>query len=269
MAGPESQAAIERKQKIAAVDAQIADLVRDYLASRTKDVERIAAALARRDLAAIRAIGHNMRGSGRIFGFNRLTLMGTELQEAAEAGDHAAIERLQRRLASYVARAEAGGVARARTAAHGIVPEPGRGSGREGTAERILVADDQEMNRLLLRHYLEAEGFAVTGVASGEEVMAALDRGPLPAAVLLDVLMPGADGFEICRRIKSDPLTLAIPVVLVTGLDNRSDRARAAAAGADDYLPKPLNRKRLVARVRALVGADARDPLGAAELSRR
>jgi CheY-like chemotaxis protein len=197
--------------------------------------------------------------------------MGTELQEAAEAGDHAAIECLQRRLASYVARAQAGGAARVRIAVREIVFEE-TGCGRdelEGSPGRILVADDQEMNRMLLRHYLEAEGFAVTGVACGEEVMEALDRRPLPAAVLLDVLMPGADGFEVCRRIKSDPATLAIPVVLVTGLDNRSDRARAAAAGADDYLPKPLNRKRLVARVRALVGAAARDPLGATELRRR
>ena len=248
---------LARKQKIAAVDAQIADLVRDYLASRRNDVERIAAAIARRDLAAIRAIGHNMRGSGRIFGFNRLTLIGTDLQKAADEGNYEALDRLQRRLASYVMRAEAGGGVRARAAAPeiGLAPAGDRGSEeREDASEHILIADDQEMNRILLRHYLEAEGFAVTGVASGAEVMAALDRRPLPAAVLLDVLMPGADGFEVCRRIKSDPATLAIPVVLVTGLDNRSDRARAAQAGADDFLPKPLNRKRLVARVRELVG---------------
>jgi CheY-like chemotaxis protein len=202
-----------------------------------------------------------MRGSGRIFGFNRLTVMGTDLQNAADAADYEAIERLQRRLASYVMRAEMGGAVRAQHAAAEVSAAPASdreaAGGREGAAERILVADDQETNRLLLRHYLEAEGYAVTGVGSGEEVLAALDRRPLPAAVLLDVLMPGADGFEVCRRIKSDPATLAIPVVLVTGLDNRSDRARAAAVGADDYLPKPLNRKRLVARVRALVAPGA------------
>jgi len=251
---PDSHAASSRKQEIAELDAQIVDLVRDYLASRKKDVERIAAALTRRDFAAIRAIGHNMRGSGRIFGFNRLTVMGTDLQNAADASDCEAIARLQRRIASYVARAEMAGTARA-PMEMAVAPDSNRraGKARASPAERILVADDQETNRLLLRHYLEAEGYAVTGVGSGEEVLAALDRRPLPAAVLLDVLMPGADGFEVCRRIKSDPATLAIPVVLVTGLDSRSDRARAAAVGADDYLPKPLNRKRLVARVRELV----------------
>ena len=260
----------ERRQEVADLDAQIADLVRDYLASRKKDVERIAAALARGDLAAIRAIGHNMRGSGRIFGFNRLTAMGTDLQSAAEAADHDAIERLQRRLASYVTRAEVASVVRTRPAvAATLAPasnsECDAGAERQSTTEHILVADDQEMNRLLVRHYLEAEGFAVTGVGSGEEVLAALDHRPLPAAVLLDVLMPGADGFEVCRRIKSDPATLAIPVVLVTALDSRSDRARAAAAGADDYLPKPLNRKQLVARVRALLTSGIRQPLRAAQ----
>jgi CheY-like chemotaxis protein len=264
----DGRVASARRQEIAELDAQVADLIRDYLASRRNDVERIAAALTRRDLAAIRAIGHNMRGSGRIFGFSRLTVMGTDLQNAADAADYEAIERLQRRLASYVTRAEIGGATRAPhvAAERAVVPEPDRGrGGREGTAEHILVADDQETNRLLLRHYLEAEGYAVTGVGSGEEVLAALDHRPLPAAVLLDVLMPGADGFEVCRRIKSDPETLAIPVVLVTGLDNRSDRARAAAAGADDYLPKPVNRKRLVARMRALVAPGARQALGAAK----
>lgn len=269
-AKPESPAGSACKQEIAELDAQIADLVRDYLASRKKDVERIAAALTRRDLTAIHAIGHNMRGSGRIFGFNRLTAMGTDLQSAAEAADYAAIERLRRRLAGYVTRAEGASAARAHPAVASTLapaqePECGAGAEPERTAERILVADDQEMNRLLVRHYLEAEGFAVTGVGSGEEVLAALDHRPLPAAVLLDVLMPGADGFEVCRRIKSDPATVAIPVVLVTALDSSGDRARAAAAGADDYLPKPLNRKRLVARVRALVAPGARQPLRAAE----
>ena len=251
---PETRAASTRKREIAELDAQVLDLIRDYLASRKKDVERIAAALARRDFTAIRAIGHNMRGSGRIFGFSRLTVMGTELQNAADASDCEAIARLQGRIASYVTRAEMAGTARG-PVEMAAAPDPGHRAAptRARPAERILVADDQETNRLLLRHYLEAEGYAVTGVGSGEEVLAALDRRPLPAAVLLDVLMPGADGFEVCRRIKSDPATLAIPVVLVTGLDSRSDRARAAAVGADDYLPKPLNRKRLVARVRALV----------------
>lgn len=257
-----SPAASGREKAIAERDVQIADLMRDYLASRRKDVERIAAALERRDLVTIRAIGHNMRGSGRIFGFNRLTSMGTDLQAAAEAADYDGIARLRRRIADYVTRADTTSAGRAADAAlpaavHRANHARDTASEREKGAERILVADDQEMNRLLLRHYLEAEGYAVTGVASGEEVLAALGKRPLPAAVLLDVLMPGTDGFEVCRRIKSDPATLAIPVVLVTGLDNRHDRARAADAGADDYLPKPLNRERLAARVRALVAPGA------------
>ena len=128
----------------------------------------------------------------------------------------------------------------------------------------MLVADDTESIRALFQKLLTNEGHHVVSVEDG---MAALDavRRHRPDVVLLDVGMPGVDGIEVCRQLKSDPLTRLTPVVLVTGLSDLSDRIRGIEAGADDFLPKPLNRKRLVARVRALVAPGARQPLRAVE----
>ena len=113
----------------------------------------------------------------------------------------------------------------------------------------ILVVDDQEANRLLLRDVLEPEGHRVTEAASG--VAALQIVGELkPDVVLLDVTMPGVDGLEVCRRLKADPGTAAIPVLLVTALSHREHRLRGIEAGANDYIAKPIDRAELVLRVR-------------------
>src|SRR5258706_7566682 len=108
------------------------------------------------------------------------------------------------------------------------------------------------MNRLLLTRYLQAEGYTVECAANGEEALARLGRYPPPSLVLLDVVMSGIDGFEVCSRIKADAQLIEIPVVLVTSLDSREDRVRGIRAGADDFLSRPVYREELLARVRSL-----------------
>ncbi len=117
---------------------------------------------------------------------------------------------------------------------------------------RILVCDDTPANREILQEILSAVGFSVTTVDSGEAVLPALAE-QMPDLVLLDIRMPGLDGFEVCEWIKRNPETEFLPVVLVTAFGERRDRVRSTQVGADDYLTLPVNRLELVARVRSLL----------------
>ena len=116
---------------------------------------------------------------------------------------------------------------------------------------RILVVDDIPSNVKLLEARLSAEYFDVVTATSGAEALAICERAECDV-VLLDVMMPDMDGFEVCRRLKSTPKTHHIPVVMVTALDQPSDRVTGLEAGADDFLTKPVSDVALIARVRSL-----------------
>ncbi|MGE0036883.1 MAG: PleD family two-component system response regulator [Xanthobacteraceae bacterium] len=116
---------------------------------------------------------------------------------------------------------------------------------------RVLVIDDAPANVKLLEARLSAEYFDVVTATSGAEGLAICDRAECDI-VLLDVMMPDMDGFEVCRHLKSNPATHHIPVVMVTALDQPSDRVRGLQAGADDFLTKPVSDVALIARVRSL-----------------
>ncbi len=116
---------------------------------------------------------------------------------------------------------------------------------------RVLVVDDVPANVKLLEARLSAEYFDVTTASSGPQALALCERAECDI-VLLDVMMPDMDGFEVCRKLKSNPVTHHIPVIMVTALDQPSDRVRGLEAGADDFLTKPVTDVALVSRVRSL-----------------
>jgi putative two-component system response regulator len=119
-------------------------------------------------------------------------------------------------------------------------------------SERILIVDDESAARAALELLLRREGFEVRDASGGAAAL--LECASFrPDLILLDILMPGLDGFEVCRRIKAAPETRLTPVVLITGLSATEDRIKGINAGADDFLSKPIDINELVARTRSLL----------------
>ena len=121
-------------------------------------------------------------------------------------------------------------------------------------SRRILVVDDQEDNRRILRDLLTASGFEIVEGQTGEEAVA-LAEVHVPDLILMDIQLPGIDGYEATRRIKAKPSLRAIPLIVVTSYALSGDDAKAFAAGADGYVSKPFSPRALLARVREFLGA--------------
>ncbi|MGZ9173680.1 MAG: adenylate/guanylate cyclase domain-containing protein [Candidatus Binatia bacterium] len=120
------------------------------------------------------------------------------------------------------------------------------------TPAKILVVDDTPRNVKLLADLLGVKGYAVVTAASGREALLKIDAEP-PDLVLLDVVMPEMSGYEVCLKIRNDPATAMLPVVMVTALDPSVERVKGIDAGADDFLTKPINQSELLARVKSLL----------------
>jgi two-component system alkaline phosphatase synthesis response regulator PhoP len=117
---------------------------------------------------------------------------------------------------------------------------------------RILVAEDDPDIGNLLEHYLKKAGFLATVVASGREVMPHVKRDT-PDLVVLDLMLPGLDGLQLCRAIRADANTAAIPIIILTAKAEESDRIIGLELGADDYITKPFSPNEVVARIKALL----------------
>ncbi|MGL4443751.1 MAG: phosphate regulon transcriptional regulator PhoB [Alsobacter sp.] len=117
---------------------------------------------------------------------------------------------------------------------------------------RILIVEDEEPLTLLLRYNLEAEGYAVDTATRGDDAELLLREG-MPDLVLLDWMLPGLSGIELCRRLRQRPDTQRLPVIMLTARGEESERVRGLATGADDYIVKPFSVPELLARVRALL----------------
>jgi class 3 adenylate cyclase/ActR/RegA family two-component response regulator len=129
-----------------------------------------------------------------------------------------------------------------------------KGHGRDGkrTTPRVLVVDDIPANVELVEALLESQGYEVSLAYNGQEALQKVQEDD-PDLILLDVMMPGMNGFEVCKHIKGNEETRLIPIVLLTALDQVEDKVRGLDAGADDFLTKPFNKAELLARVRSLL----------------
>jgi two-component system alkaline phosphatase synthesis response regulator PhoP len=118
--------------------------------------------------------------------------------------------------------------------------------------QSILVVEDEDDIRELLRYNLAKEGYQVTGSASGEEALKAI-RVSLPDLLLLDLMLPGMDGLEVCRFLRQDPQTRNLPIVMLTAKGEEADIVAGLELGADDYVTKPFSLRVLLARLRAVL----------------
>ena len=123
---------------------------------------------------------------------------------------------------------------------------------QETGSSRILVVDDQAANRRLLTDLLTLQGYVVEAVEDGATCLASV-AASRPDLILLDVIMPGLDGFEVCRKLRHDSANRMLPIVMVTSLDPYQERVTGLDAGADDFLSKPIHAPELLARVRSLL----------------
>ena len=121
-----------------------------------------------------------------------------------------------------------------------------------GTSPRILIVEDEEALTLLLRYNLEAAGYDVDTVARGDEADVRFKERP-PDLVILDWMLPGLSGIELCRRLRARPDTRQLPVIMLTARGEESERVRGLSTGADDYIVKPFSVPELLARVSALL----------------
>ena len=121
---------------------------------------------------------------------------------------------------------------------------------RDNAADsHVLVVEDEERSRRLMRDLLEAHGYRVSEAADGEEALRRIEAQP-PDLILLDIMMPKMDGIEVCRRLQADERNWPIPVLLVTALNERAVRLRGIAAGATDFITKPVDTAEVLLRVR-------------------
>jgi len=126
----------------------------------------------------------------------------------------------------------------------------------DGKMARILVVDDEDLNLRLIEALLRPQGYEVTLARDGAEALEKVRENP-PDLILLDIMMPRMNGFETAGKIRSDPATMLIPIVMVTALQDVEDRVKALEVGADDFLTKPVDRMELRARVRSLLKVKA------------
>ena len=133
--------------------------------------------------------------------------------------------------------------------------------------ERILVVEDEEDIRELVRYNLAKEGYAVACAASGEEALKSVRREP-PSLVVLDLMLPGVDGLEVCMPLKNDSATSEVAVVILTAKGEEVDIVTGLELGADDYVTKPFSPRVLMARIRAVLRRRAAQPDGGTSVIR-
>lgn len=221
--------------------------VTPFLEDTLSSLDRLEHAVAENDAGAARMMAHAIKGSGSNLGAAALAQLAREVEELA-AEHHIAdiaplLPRLRQAYAAVAALLANEGWSEKR---HGAAPDE--------TLAQVLVVDDDRSTRSALRHALQRDGLRVEEAADGAQALAMLKR-QLPDVILMDAMMPAIDGFTACARIQELPEGQSIPVVLMTALEDNASVERAFAAGACDYVLKPIQFAALAQRIRRIIEA--------------
>ncbi len=231
-----------------AMGEAIADMVEVFFEDTAGNLEGMQEALQEGDASRLQALAHALKGSARNLGLVALGDAARELEMAARDADLARAATLLEPLPGAVDRA--GPVLRKEIADSGLFPS----ADQPADAPLVLIVDDDRSARFALRYVLERDGYRIAEAANGEEALRVCERNQ-PEIVLMDAMMPEMDGFEACREIRRIPAVSHIPVLVVTALDDQDSAERAFAAGASDFIPKPVHYSVLRQRLSRLVHA--------------
>ncbi len=233
-----------------AIGNRLPAMVTAFLEDADQHLDTLATALAENDPAALTASAHALKGGCRNLGLDCLGDMARGFEDLAKSGATAEGQSLLQE-----ARAEFARVREALAEEMVRSAPAGQGAAEADQTPMVLVVDDDRGTRLALRHALEQDGYRVMEAGDGEQAVAVCQRD-IPDVVLMDALMPGGgNGFETCREMRARPALEHTPVLIITALENEDSVERAFAAGASDFIPKPINFALLRQRVGRMVHA--------------
>ena len=231
-----------------ALGSAIGQAILPFLEDMPVYLEQMDQAAAAGDVALLRNAAHAIKGASGNLGAVMLAAVAREIEEHADGGRlEPAAELLSRARAEYALVREA--------LLTEIENRPARAPEGDSKGALVLVVDDDRSTRSALRHALQRNGFSVEEAADGAQVLALIERIS-PDVILMDAMMPEMDGFTACARLQESPRGKDIPVLMITALEDNHSIQRAFAAGASDYIPKPINLAVVNQRVRRVVEAN-------------
>jgi diguanylate cyclase (GGDEF)-like protein len=225
----------------------VGQVIEFYLEDTPGLLDELEKALQQEDGETLAQRAHNIKGSSRNVGAHRLANLCKAMEDCGRSGITEGTEQLLRRLSAEFERVRA-------ALQHEIKDPSDRDDSVDRVDARILVVDDDRGMRVALRNILEQTGYRIQEAANGEMALALCER-KIPDLVLMDAMMPVVDGFEACTKIRQLPGAAQLPILIVTALDDEKSIERAFAAGATDYIPKPVHFSVLRRRVGRLLEA--------------
>lgn len=237
------------------VDAEIADLIPEFLSDRTADVASIRTHLIACDWEPIRVLGHNMKGMGGSYGFEAISVFGSRIELAAHNADPMTVEQVTDQLAAYLETLEV-------VTGDGEVLAVGRatpGSAHEGAGLRILLIEDSSAVQAIVRRTLEKAGYQVLGATGSHEALELATALKPVDLVIVDISLPTShpedppDGLALTGRLRITGGWEDVPVLILTASGDRDAVLRAFQLGAGAYLKKPVDPALLLDRIKTLL----------------